>query len=110
VDPLLGLCDVLLGVYASPLPRRERSQLRSSLAVSMRALEVGMYFNSRRRFHRCGLVVCPEALAAHGNFQTRCYPEILDIGYRAARQRMPEILRLLSRAPQPRRLAMDQPG
>ena len=110
VDPLLGLCDVLLGVYASPLPRRQRSQLRSSLAVSMRALEVGMFFNSQRRFHRCGLVICPKALSGHGNFETRHYAEILEIGYREARQRMPEILRLLSREPGPRRLARERPG
>lgn len=110
VDPLLGLCDVLLGVYASPLPRRERAELRSSLAVSMRALEVGMFFNSRRRFHRCGLVICPEALAAHGNFQTRRYAEILEIGYRTARERMPEILRLVSRSAEPGRLARQSPA
>ena len=110
VDPLLGLCEVLLGVYASPLLRRDRSQLKSSLAVSMRALEVGMYFNSRRRFHRCGLVICPEALAGFGNFETRHYAQILEIGYQAACERMPEILRLVAHGGRPGRPAGQSPG
>ena len=83
---------------ASPLLRRGRSELKSTLAVSMRALEVGMYYRSRDRFHQCDLLICPEELARYGNFDTRHYAEILEIGYRAAREKMPEIRDLLRRA------------
>jgi NTE family protein len=95
VDPLLGLCDSILGVYASPLRPVDRADLKSSLAVSMRALEVGMYYNSRRKFHQCDLLICPGELSGYGNFDTRYYAEILDIGYRAARERMHEIVCLV---------------
>jgi NTE family protein len=94
VDPLFGLCRKILGAYASPLRTIDQTDLKSSLAVSMRALELGMYSNSRRRFHQCDLVICPEELRGYGNFDTRHYAEILDIGYRAARARMHEIIHL----------------
>ena len=61
----------------------------------MRAFEVGMYYNSRRKFHHCDLVLCPKELAGYGNFDTRHYAEILEIGYQAARARMHEILPLV---------------
>lgn len=95
VDPLDGLCATILGSYASPLRTVDRADLKNSLAVSMRALEVGMYYNSRRNFHRCDLLLCPEELAGYGNFDTRHYAEILDIGYRTTRARMDEIVRLV---------------
>ena len=98
IDPLHGLCSTILGVYASPLRQRERADLKSSLAVGMRALEVGMYYRSRDRFHQCDLLICPEELSRYGNFETRHYAEILDIGYRAARARMGEIAALVADA------------
>jgi NTE family protein len=98
VDPLFGLCRRILGVYASPLRTIDRKDLKSSLAVSMRALELGMFTNSRRKFHQCDLLISPAELGAYGNFDTRHYSEILDIGYRAARRRMAEISRLVANA------------
>jgi NTE family protein len=96
VEPLLGLCDTILGVYASPLRRSDRSHLKSSLAVSVRSFELAMYYSSRRKFHQCDLVICPEELTRFGTFDTRHYAEILDIGYRATRDRLDEIRSLLS--------------
>ena len=98
VDPLSGLCATILGVYASPLRHIGQGDLGSSLAVSMRALELGMYNSSKGKCHRCDLVICPEELTGYGNFDSRHYGEILGIGYRAARERMDEIRGLLAAA------------
>jgi NTE family protein len=98
VDPLVGLCDRILGVYASPIRTIDRSDLKSSLAVSLRAFEIGMFSASRRKFHQCDLVISPEQLGGYGNFDTRHYAEIMDIGYRAARERMGEITQLVRSA------------
>jgi len=97
VSPLLGLCDVILGVYASPLSTVADGQLESSLAISQRAYEIGMFHASRRRFHQCDLVLCPEGLEQFGLNDVKRRQEIHDLGYRAARERLPEILRLLER-------------
>lgn len=96
VEPLLGLCEAILGVYASPLRRIDGKDLTSSLAVSQRALEVGMFHKSELKFELCDLVLCPEKMSHFGNFDTKHLPDILEVGYRAARERMPEILDLVN--------------
>lgn len=98
VTPLLGLCDVVLGVYASPLSRVEDGRLESSLAISQRAFEIGMFHASKRRFHQCDLLLCPDGLEQFGLNDIKRRQEIHDLGYRAAQARMPEILRLLERS------------
>ncbi len=95
VEPLVGHCDAILGVYVGPLRRIERQNLNSAFAVSQRALEIGMYYSSKRKFHRCDLVLAPPELSRYGAFDTKLMPEILEIGYRAANERMTEIRRLV---------------
>ena len=96
VEPLLGHCDVLLGIYASPLEDRAPSDLRSSLAVSHRAFEIGMYYSSRRKFHHCDLVISPRELGRFGVFDVGKMEEILEIGYRATRKRVDAIAALVA--------------
>lgn len=92
VTPLLGLCDVVLGVYASPLSQVDEGRLESALAISQRALEIGMFHASKRRFHQCDLVICPAGLEQFGLNDVKRRQEIHDLGYQAALARMPEIL------------------
>lgn len=96
VEPLLGLCDVVLGVYASPLASSDAAALDNSLAVSQRALEIGMYFASKRKFHQADLVLSPPELAQFSTFDLKRHDDILEVGYRAARARLAEIHALLA--------------
>ncbi len=91
VGPLKGLCDVLLGIYVSPLKAVRPEDLTSTLAVSQRALEVARYANSRPKFHECDVLLCPEALGDFAAFDTRHVHEIFDIGYREAVAKMDAI-------------------
>lgn len=95
VSPLVGLCDVILGVYVSPLSTVEHGGLESSLAISQRAYEIGMYHASKRRFHQCDLVICPPGLEQFGLNDVKRRQEIHDLGYQAAVERMPEIQGLI---------------
>lgn len=97
VDPLLGLCDVILGVYASPLRSTDPSELTNSFAVSQRALEIGMFHNSRRNFHKCDIVLSPPALAGEPTFALKQSHAIVDLGRMAALERMDEIKALVAR-------------
>lgn len=94
VEPLLGHCNVILGVYVSPLRRIDDRTLKNSLAVSQRAFEIGMYYASKRKFHQCDLVICPPELSRYGTFDTKHLAEAMEIGYRAAREQMEAVLRL----------------
>lgn len=98
VEPLVGHCDRIMGVYATPLRRIHERDLRSSLAVSQRAFEIGMFYSSQRRFHQCDLLLCPTELSRFGTFDTKHFEEIMQIGYRAARKQMEDILGLVGRA------------
>ncbi len=97
VEPLLGLCDVILGVYASPLPASDPADLQGSLAVAQRALEIGMFHSSRRSFHQCDLVLSPPELADHPTITLKVSRNVVEIGRRAALGRMDEIRALVER-------------
>ncbi len=96
VGPLAESCRFRLGVYVSPLREIDREALDSRLAVSQRALEIGMYEASRKRFDQCDLVLCPSELAEYGPFDTKAMKRCMEIGYHAARDRMAEILELFA--------------
>ncbi|MDH3744771.1 MAG: patatin-like phospholipase family protein [Acidobacteriota bacterium] len=98
VEPLKALCDSILGVYASPLRTLDRSDLKSGLAVSHRALELGMHFASRRKFHDCDILLCPEGLREFGVFDTKRLPEIRRIGYSWTITRIDSIREALQRS------------
>lgn len=95
VAPLLGHCDVVIGVYASPIQRAADRSLGSSFAVSQRAIEIAMYHASRRKFHRLHLVLSPPELREFSTFDTRRHARIAEIGYRAALEKMDAIKLLL---------------
>ena len=97
IEPLLGLCDLILGVYASPMHGVEIAELKSSLAVSYRAFEIGMHAAARRKFHLADLVISPPELARYSLFDGKRHPEILELGYQATRERLDEIRALLDR-------------
>jgi NTE family protein len=99
VEPLLGLCDTILGVYASPLRSMQEAHLKSSFAVAQRAFEIASYYSSKRKFHHCDLLLSPSELSAFGTFDTKHFPAIMEIGYRATQEKMETILSLVGRGP-----------
>ncbi|MCP4658827.1 MAG: patatin, partial [bacterium] len=96
VEPLLGLCDVIVGVCTTSLRAVHRDELTSALSVVQRALEVGIYHNSKAKFHACDVVIQPPGLAAYGAFDTKHAHEICEIGYQAARAHLDAIEQTLA--------------
>lgn len=91
VEPLFGLCDAIVGVHATPLSAPSESDLNSTFAVTQRALEIGMFHTSRRKFHHADLVISPAGLSRFSTFDTRRHAEIVEIGYQAALAQMDAI-------------------
>ena len=96
VESIKMLCDTLIGSYASPLRTVERSTLKTSLAVSQRAFEVAMYQSSKRKFHDCDVIICPEEASRFGIFDTKHLRAILDIGYSETLAKIESIQRIVS--------------
>lgn len=96
VEPLRGRCDVIVGHYASPLRSVTWDDLNGVLAVPERALEVGMWFASKEKFHQCDVLVrCPD-LIRFSLFDTRNHREIFEMGRRATLERIDAIERALA--------------
>ena len=95
VEPLRGRCDVVVGHYASPLRVVKQGDLGGVLAVSERALEVGMYYASEQKFHECDVMLkCPQ-LNEYGLFDTKHHLQIFELGRNAALDAMDSIQRAL---------------
>jgi len=95
IEPLRGRCDVVVGHYASPLRSVRQADLGGVLAVSERALEVGMHFGSKQKFHECDVLLrCPQ-LTEYGLFDTKHHREIFDAGRQATLAAMDSIRRAL---------------
>jgi NTE family protein len=92
VAPLQGRCDVILGVYASPLRAVHESDLTTSIAVLQRALEVGMFLAAEPKFGLCDVVICPESLSQYGTFDTRHLEDIEAIGYASTLEKLEAVL------------------
>jgi hypothetical protein len=72
-----------------------QTDLTGVLAVSERALEVGMRFASKQKFHECDVMLsCPQ-LNEYGLFDTKHHREIFDVGRRATLASMDSIQRAL---------------
>lgn len=96
VESLNGLCDVLLGVYVSPVRQIEREDIDGMFAVSQRAFDVGMFQAARAKFDRCDVVLCPPELSRFPTLNSKHIRKIYEIGYAAARDRLEEIERALA--------------
>jgi len=97
VGLLEGRCKFLLGVHAGEVREMKRGDFGNALAVAKRALEVGIFRKSSEKYERCSVVIRPPNLSRFGVFETKHNDEIEAIGYKAAVDRMPEILRALGR-------------
>ena len=65
------------------------------LAVSERALEVGMHFTSKQKFHECDVMLrCPD-LNQYGMFDTKHHDEIFELGKRTTLAAMDSIKQAL---------------
>jgi len=96
--PLEGTCDVVVGVYVSPLQELAPKSLDNSIAVTQRALEIGMHLASQRKFRHTDVMLTPEGLSEFGMFDLKRHKKIVDLGRRAARERIDEIRELAKKA------------
>jgi NTE family protein len=82
---------VIVGVYVSPLKAVSQDDLDSALEIVQRALDVGIYFHAKARFHDCDLVIHPPGLTPYNLFDTRHLDEIYQLGYQAAQKHLDAI-------------------
>lgn len=90
VEPLLGQCKRLIGVYVNPTPLRKHSvrELQSGLAVAERAYSLSIARDVANKLKLCDITISPEPLGKYSTFDIMKADEIFDIGYDAGKAAM----------------------
>ncbi len=79
VEPLLGICDKIVGVHCNPIG--ETSASINMKMLMERSLHLAINQNVAARKHRCHLYIEPEGLEQFGVFDVKKVREIYQIGY-----------------------------
>ena len=95
VEPLIGQCDKIIGVYVNPLNEIKSKDLTSSRILMIRAFEIGMANTSIKKFNQCDLVIVPEELKNMGVFSMSHLDDAYEIGYKTTKERMKDIVKLI---------------
>lgn len=87
-DILQGRCEMLIGVYVSPIQNIEAKDLSSIKAVTTRAFDLLTANSNNQKFNICDWVIQPQELAIYSTFETNKVKmnTIFKIGYEAAKQ------------------------
>ncbi len=84
VEPLLGQCDILLGVNVYPLQPVRPDRISSAIKVLERVMHLSVHHQSVQKYPTFDLVIAPAELARFGTFDRGHFEEIFEIGYQAA--------------------------
>ena len=87
-DILQGQCDVVIGVYVSPIQKIEAKDLSSIKAVTTRAFDILLANSNVHKFNICDWVIEPKDLCLYSTFETSKtkMDAVFNIGYEAAKR------------------------
>lgn len=86
VEPLIKICDRIIGVYVNPLESINTNDLKHSYQVINRAYDISFENQCRSKFSQCDLIISPKKLKDYGVFDLRTIDAIFNIGYEAAKK------------------------
>jgi NTE family protein len=80
-------CDILIGVYVSPIQKIEAKDLTSIKSITARAFDLFSANSSIHKFEHCDWLIEPEALSNYSTFETSKtkMEAIFNIGYESAK-------------------------
>lgn len=81
VEPLIGKCKTIIGVYVNPLNEIPAGELNTSLKVLQRAFSIATSATPYLKFQHCDIVVEPKELSKYTLFDRRNVHKIFDLGY-----------------------------
>lgn len=88
VEPLLGQCDLIIGVHANPTNKKFKvGGIRSMIE---RTFHLAIAMNVKERVQYCDIFIEPPELANYTIFDMRFAKDIFDVGYKHARKVLAE--------------------
>lgn len=94
VEPLDGVCDVIIGVNCNHLP--DEHNIKNIKKLIERTIIMSMNYNVYSRKNKCDYFIEPKGLARYGVFDYKKAPEIFKAGYDATLMLIQENESLLS--------------
>ena len=87
-DILQGQCDVIIGIYVSPIQKIEAKDLNSIKSVTTRAFDILSANSNIHKFNICDWVIEPKELTLYSTFETSKTKmnAMFNIGYEAAKE------------------------
>lgn len=82
VEPLDGVCDVIIGVNCNHLPVEHN--IKNIKSLIERTVIMSMNYNVYSRKDKCDYFIEPQGLARYGVFDIKKAKDIFDFGYEAA--------------------------
>ncbi len=95
VEPLRAISDYVIGVNVMPKVEVPIKEVDSIFDIAVRSFELSLWNNTRVSQESCDCVIEPEALRNYNILNFSKTQEIYDIGYAAAMEKIPEILKLI---------------
>jgi len=84
--------DFIIGVNVMPSISMLDKNFSTVISVAMRCFELSVYGNSKASMKACDILIEPDKVNDYNIFQFNKYKALIDIGYEAAKEKMPEIL------------------
>lgn len=95
LEPLQENCNFIIGSYVHPVSVIKGSDVKSSVGVAMRALDLSRFAIVQPKLERCQFLFAPPAVEAIGMLDRRAIDKAFNIGYEYACAEMPKLQRLL---------------
>jgi len=92
---LRPLCQHLIGVNVMPIVYLQNNEIKSLVEIGTRTFELSIYTNTLPGLQYCDWVIEPTALKDYHIFKFSEAEAIYEIGYQAAMEQIPEILKEL---------------
>ena len=96
VQPLIPYVDKIIAVNVMPIVEEKRESFQSYFGIANRVAQMGLYANAKPNYDLCDIVIEPLEMAKFHIFNFKGFEEMLEIGYKAAMEKMDEIKKLVS--------------
>jgi len=88
-------CDILIGSDVMPLVQKEVKPLNSMLSIGNRVFDLAVSNNSEESRRMCDHLIEPQDIDTYHVYNFTRTEELIDVGYRAAMERMDDLRDLL---------------
>jgi NTE family protein len=92
VTPLIGQCDVIIGVNLMPREPIPGTSVQNLLGIATRCFSLAVWSNTQPNLKHCDVLIQPVNVEQFSIFQFNRYRELVEAGYEAALDQLPEIL------------------